>query len=179
MASGNPNPRVGSPITNNNCAYNPTVYSDDEDVLSEHFEPVCLGVVCTPLSPDEDLRPVDLNARTTANCTVDSRLEEFRFILSTGATCHISSERSDFKTLTPILPHPVKDLAGGCAYAMGRRTIDFHSDISGGRKLTLQNVLFVPFARARLGLVRFGSVRFFKVFLRTENRTIGPVLRFW
>ena len=28
-------------------------------------------------------------------------------------------------------------------------------------------------------MVRFGSVRFFKVFLRTENRTISPVHRLW
>jgi hypothetical protein len=30
-----------------------------------------------------------------------------------------------------------------------------------------------------IGMVRFGSVRFFKLFLRTENQTIGPVLGFW
>ena len=30
-----------------------------------------------------------------------------------------------------------------------------------------------------LGMVRFGSVRFFKGFSRTQNRTIGSVHRLW
>jgi hypothetical protein len=31
----------------------------------------------------------------------------------------------------------------------------------------------------QLGMVRFGLVWFFEVFLRTENQTNGPVLKIW
>lgn len=92
-----------------------------------------------------------LDARTIMdNRAIDLRLEEPRFIISTRAACHISPERSDFTTLTPIIPRPVEGLAGGCAYAMGRGTIVIHTDISAGHKLTLQDALFVPFSPVRL-----------------------------
>ena len=94
---------------------------------------------------DEDLRPLDLRAR---NMTISPVGSQSRFILSSRAACHISPERSDFKTLTQIDPYPV-DLDDGRVYAMGRGTIEIHTDIAG-RKVTLQNVLFVPFAGARL-----------------------------
>jgi len=145
---------VRSSVTNNH-AYNQPVYSDDEEleVLTEHFATTGLAV-CTPLSSDEDLRTVNLNACTIANCQcpVDPLYEESRFLLNTCAPYHISPERSDFKTLTPILLHPVNgpSLAGDCLYAMGRGTIDLLAHNTVGRKLTLHNVLFVPFARARL-----------------------------
>jgi hypothetical protein len=41
-----------------------------------------------------------------------------------------------------------------------------------------QRAVDILLDQAVLGMVRFGSVRFFRVFLRTENRTDGPVLRF-
>lgn len=133
------------------AAYSQPVHSGDEEFLSEHFVSLALAEVpAASLSGDEDSRPVDLNARTIVNSPVDSRSGESRFLLSTGATYHISPELSDFKTLTPILPRPVKDLSGNQVYAVGLGTIDVHIDISTGHKLTLQHALFVPFAKARL-----------------------------
>jgi hypothetical protein len=46
------------------------------------------------------------------------------FILDTGATCHISPEASDFKTLKSIPRHPVKGLGGSAVYAIGIGNID-------------------------------------------------------
>jgi hypothetical protein len=112
MASGNPNLPSALP-NNNNYAYSQSVHvEDDDEFLSEHIASIGLAEVTMPLSWDEGPRPVNLNARTSANCPVDSRLEESPFILSASATCHISPELSDFKTLSPILPRPVKLLSG-------------------------------------------------------------------
>jgi Pol polyprotein, beta-barrel domain/GAG-pre-integrase domain len=120
MAFGNHNP--SSPLPNNNHAYNQSVRSRDED-----FFALAEFVSTTPLSS-----------------------EESSFVLSTSATYHISPKLSDFKTLAPIFPCPVKVLSGTCLYAVGIGSIDVHTDISTGHKLTLRDVLFVPFARARL-----------------------------
>jgi hypothetical protein len=80
-SSSNPNQSSALPITNNNYAYNQTVYSDGEQALSEHFETIGLGVVCTPFSSGEH---VGRNTRTMANCAVESRSEpeEPRILLS-------------------------------------------------------------------------------------------------
>jgi Pol polyprotein len=136
MAPSNPDRSTALPNNNN--------YADG--VLSGHFATTGIAIARTPPGSDEDLRPVlDLRAR---NMTISPVGSQSRFILSSRAACHISPERSDFKTLTQIDPHPV-DLDDTRVYAMGRGTIDIHTDIAG-RKVTLQNVLFVPFATARL-----------------------------
>jgi hypothetical protein len=111
------------PNNNSNYAYNQSIRSRDE----EFFGP---AEVVTTMPHHSS--------------------EESSFILSTGATCHISPKRSDFKTLTPILPRSVKVLGGTCLYAVGQGSIDVHIDITTGHKLTLQNALFVPFSRARM-----------------------------
>ena len=121
MASGNPNPS-SAPPNNKNHAYNQSVRLRDED-----FFALAEVVTTTPLSSEEP-----------------------SFVLSTSATYHISPKRSDFKTLAPIFPCPVKVLSGTCHYAVGIGSIDVHTDISTGYKLTLRDVLFVPFARTRL-----------------------------
>lgn len=129
-------------MANDNSPYNQTDYS------SERLYTVGSTVTCPPLSPDEESRHLNLDARTLMdNRATDLRLEEPRFIISTRADCHISPERSDFTTLTPILPRPVHGLAGGSTYAVGRGTIVIHTDISAGRKLTLQDALFVTFSQ--------------------------------
>jgi hypothetical protein len=86
--------------------------------------------------------------RTIVKFPVDSHLEEPLFLFSTMVTCHISPKIEDFKTLTPILPHLVENLGG--VYAVRQGTIDVRTDIATGRKITLQHVLFVPFARERI-----------------------------
>src|SRR6266700_2248158 len=41
------------------------------------------------------------------------------FILASGASNHISSKRSDFKTLCPIEPHPIHGFNGSTTSALG------------------------------------------------------------
>jgi hypothetical protein len=145
MASVNPYP----PNDNKNYAYNQSIRSDDEETLSEHFASFAQAeLLAMPLGGNEDSQPVDHIARTIINSPVGSHLEEARFFMSSIITSHISPKLSDFKTLTSILPYPVKELGG--VYAVGQGTIDVLTDITTGRKLTLQHVLFVPFARERL-----------------------------
>jgi len=75
-------------------------------------------------------------------------LQDYLFLLDTGATCHISPECSDFKELKPIPPHPVKGLGGASIYAIGLGTIELV--VSSGKHLILHNVLFVPASSVRL-----------------------------
>ena len=78
-------------------------------------------------------------------------LEESPFFLDTGANAHILPERSDFKTLRAISPHPIAGVGGSCIYAVSVGTIDIH--IAGGHKLVLDNILFAPASTVRLILV--------------------------
>lgn len=75
-------------------------------------------------------------------------LEDCQFILDTGATCHISPERSDFKTLVPTDQHPIKGVGGAVVHAIGIGTVELR--IAAGHTLTLHNVLFVPASTVRL-----------------------------
>ena len=77
-----------------------------------------------------------------------TNLCEIPFILDTGATCHISPERSDFKTLYPTPPHPVKGIGDVCIYALGMGTVEL--TIASGHKICLDNVLFIPSSSVRL-----------------------------
>ena len=64
------------------------------------------------------------------------------FVLDSGASCHISPERNDFKTLTPTAPHPITGFGGSCVYATGIGTVQLQT--KSGTRLTLDRVLFVP-----------------------------------
>ena len=75
-------------------------------------------------------------------------LLESPFILDTGATCHISPERSDFQNLKSIQPYPIKGLGGTCIYAMGVGMIELTMEV--GHCLMLHNALFVPSSSVRL-----------------------------
>ena len=86
-------------------------------------------------------------AYPTGRCEI-TRAAELPFILDTGATCHISPEASDFKTLRHIPRHPVKGLAGSAVYAIGVGDIKLH--IASGHKLKLTNVLYIPESSVRL-----------------------------
>jgi hypothetical protein len=46
----------------------------------------------------------------TATYTPVNILTDSPFILDTGATCHISPVKSDFKSLHPIAPHPITSI---------------------------------------------------------------------
>jgi transposase InsO family protein len=70
------------------------------------------------------------------------------FAFDTGATCHISPVRSDFKTLRPISKYPVKGLGGATVYAIGIGEIELR--IAKGCCITLHDVLFIPESTIRL-----------------------------
>ena len=70
------------------------------------------------------------------------------FVLDSGASCHISPERSDFKSLSPITPHPITGFGGSYVYASGVGTIELCTE--AGKKITLNRVLFVPNSTVRL-----------------------------
>jgi transposase InsO family protein len=75
-------------------------------------------------------------------------LTDSPFFLATGANAHISPERSDFKTLRSISPHPISGVGGSCIYAIGNGTIEITA--STGHKFTLDNALFAPASKIRL-----------------------------
>ena len=68
------------------------------------------------------------------------------FILDSGAACHLSPNLSDFKTLRPIVAHPIKGVGNSIA-ALGIGTIEINC---GSGKLTLHDAYYVPMASARL-----------------------------
>ena len=68
------------------------------------------------------------------------------FILDSGAACHLSLNLSDFKTLCPIVAHPIKGVGNSIA-ALGMGTIEINCD-SG--QLVLHDAYYVPMASARL-----------------------------
>jgi hypothetical protein len=82
-----------------------------------------------------------------AGQTPITKYERCPFIFDTGATYHISPERSDFKSLRPCATHPVKGLGDSCVYAVGIGTIDLHP--GPGDILSLHDVLFVPGSTTR------------------------------
>src|SRR6267142_2302186 len=96
-----------------------------------------------------DTLPVAYTSSSTSSCrTLAAHLCEIPFILDTGATCHISPERSDFKTLHPTPPHPVKGIGKTCVYAVGMGTVEL--TIAHGHKITLDNILFILSSSMRL-----------------------------
>jgi hypothetical protein len=99
-----------------------------------------------PVNPDQVIaEPVAF----TASRVPISSLKEAPFFLDTGAsTCHISPERSDFKTLRPISSHPVSGVGGACVYASGIGTVELC--VAAGHKIVLENVLSVPTSTIRL-----------------------------
>ena len=70
------------------------------------------------------------------------------FVLDSGASCHISPDRDDFKTFTPTAPHPITGFGESCAHAIGVGTIELKT--KSGTCLTLDRVLFVPNSTVRL-----------------------------
>jgi hypothetical protein len=102
-------------------------------------------------------QPTDNSCFTAAPTTFTTshpdaeRIHECQFAFDTATTCHISLERSDFKTLHPIPHHPVTRLGDACIYTVGIGTIELR--ITAGHTLVLQDVLFIPTSSIHLLLV--------------------------
>ena len=72
--------------------------------------------------------------------------QKYPFISDTGATYHISQERSNFKNLRPCATHPVKGLGDSCVYAIGIGIIYLHPEAGD---TSLHDILFVPGSTTR------------------------------
>jgi hypothetical protein len=81
-----------------------------------------------------------------------AHFQQITFVLDAGAACHMTYERSDFKTFQPTPPHAMKILLLSRIYAVGVGTVELVT--AGGHKITLDNVLFVPSLGARILSVR-------------------------
>ena len=68
------------------------------------------------------------------------------FIIDSGTACHLSLNLLDFKTLCPIVAHPIKGVGNSIA-ALGIGTIEINC---GSGKLVLHNAYYVPMASACL-----------------------------
>jgi hypothetical protein len=90
---------------------------------------------------------VPLNSNSRTQVAVDEP-----FILDSGATIHISPDRTDFIELTPIAPRTIKGIAGSTISAVGIGKIRLH--IAKGTTLILEPALYVPHAAVRLVSVR-------------------------
>jgi len=97
---------------------------------------------------NEFSRPVNVNcddnilsAYSTSQLSRQQR-HNSPFVLNSGASCHISPERSDFTMLNPIAPHPITGLGGSCVYATRVGSIELCT--KSGKQVTLNRVLFVP-----------------------------------
>ena len=70
------------------------------------------------------------------------------FFVDTGANTHLTPVLSDFKTLRPILPHPISGVGSSCIHAVGIGTIEI--PILSTHKFTLHNALYAPTSKVRL-----------------------------
>ena len=151
---------TGPTPTSSNAATTGTITSANIATADTNydFEFVAHIAVCgeprASIDWTKEAKQVDLNqievtpvAFTASRVPIKS-LEESPFFLDTGANTHISPERSDFKSLRPISPHPISGLGDSCIFAVGIGTIDIH--IAGGHKLVLENVLYAPASNVRL-----------------------------
>ncbi|VDC02331.1 unnamed protein product [Peniophora sp. CBMAI 1063] len=85
---------------------------------------------------------------STTGSRLPLSLADNPFFLDSGATAHISPERSDFIELAAITPRPVAGVGGSVIMATGMGTIRLN--ITRGHQLVLHNVLFVPSASVHL-----------------------------
>jgi hypothetical protein len=101
----------------------------------------------------EEIEP---EALTTEPVNSSSRTQISRdsgpFILDSGASIHISPDRTDFIELRKISPRIIKGVSGTSISAIGIRKI--HLRIAKGNTLILDPVLYVPQAAVRLISVR-------------------------
>lgn len=99
---------------------------------------------CTISSCDAKAHPVP----SRPHCVLAINAQTVPFILDLGASIHISPERSDFKSLRPIDPHPIEGFNGSSTNAVGVGNIELC--IGSEHKILLHNILFMPSCSARL-----------------------------
>jgi hypothetical protein len=75
-------------------------------------------------------------------------LNDFPFIVDTGASVHISPDRSDFLSLHSTTPRSVKGVGGSSIPAFG--VGDIKVRVARGASVILRNTLYVPNATVRL-----------------------------
>jgi len=98
-------------------------------------------------------KPIDIAAISEISplqqnkCTPLS-IDNLPFYVDTGATVHISPEKSDFLTLCPIAAWSVKGVGRSSVTAIGLGDIKLR--IARGVHIILQNILYIPNAAVRL-----------------------------
>jgi hypothetical protein len=101
---------------------------------------------------NEHSRSIDLANLVVAPCSQQERvplsLVDHPFFLDTGATTHISPERSDFDSLVSITLRAVCGIGKSSIEAISIGNI--HLIIGNNTKLNLKSVLYVPTATVRL-----------------------------
>ena len=128
-------------------ALGPTI-EDDFEFATFHAEHK--GDVIHHASVDwsEFSHPIETNTTSAYTSPANTMPNNSPFILDSGASCHISPSRGDFKTLTMTSPHPIRGLGESCVYAVGTGTVELCTN--AGKTITLNNALFVPNAAIRL-----------------------------
>ena len=89
-----------------------------------------------------EISPINQNNRTPIST------DDLPFYVDTGATVHISPERSDFLTLKPTTTRSVKGVGGSTITAIGIGSIKLR--VARGAYIVLQNALYIPNATVRL-----------------------------
>jgi transposase InsO family protein len=168
-----PNPNWSAYISED-----PSLPPQHVNVASTNYEYCALLASCNKFKTSVDWNtqtyPVDLLQLPSepfafpAGRTPALNTDDKPFILDSGASCHITPERSDFRTFSPIPPLPVSGLEGSSVYAIGTGTVDLH--IASGHKLSLTNVLYIPSSKVRLisSLALGDSEDFTSHFSKTE-----------
>lgn len=87
--------------------------------------------------------PLDQDTETALAAT-----DDHPFFVDSGATIHVSPCKSDFITLQPIEPKPIKGVGGSTISACGVGNILLRT--AGGNTLPLRNALYVPKSTVRL-----------------------------
>jgi len=84
----------------------------------------------------------------TATYTPVNMLADSPFILDTGAICHISPVKLDFRSLHPIAPHPIISIFEAQVHTTGVGSIELC--IVSNHKVMLEDILFVPISMIHL-----------------------------
>jgi hypothetical protein len=93
--------------------------------------------------------PADTLIARPLNKRFSALLDILLWFLTSCASTHVSYERSDFVTLRPLSsPHVVQGIGGSLISAVGIGSVRLK--IAEGSIITLDNVLFIPSASARL-----------------------------
>lgn len=94
---------------------------------------------------------IDLAAVTTTalnQCTRTAISNTYPFYMDTGASTHLSPDRSDFLSLRPIASRAVKGVGGSSIFAVGIG--DIRLRVTRGAWLILKDALYIPNAAVRL-----------------------------